>query len=194
MNGYMTVDGVKVPFDEGMTVLEASGNAGIHIPALCHLEGVSPYGACRLCTVEIIRGTRKELVASCLYPASDGLNVETNSPRVRKARRLLLELLLTRAPNVSSIREMAQEYGVHQSRFSVEPYECILCGLCVRYCAEVKKRDAVGWVGRGASREVMFYCDVRECIQCGACTEICPTGIFPSIYGLATVPHLGKPQ
>lgn len=194
MNGYMTVDGVRVPFDEGMTVFEAADSAGIRIPALCHLEGLSAYGACRLCTVEAIRGTRRDLVASCLYPASEGLEVETNSPRVRKARRLLLELLLTRAPNVSAIREMAQEYGVHKSRFAVEPYECILCGICIRYCAEVKKRDALGWVGRGASREVMFYCDIRECIECGACNDICPTGIFPSIYGLAAVPHFENPQ
>jgi bidirectional [NiFe] hydrogenase diaphorase subunit len=191
----LTIDGREVVTKEGVTILEAAREAGVDIPALCAHELLAPYGGCRLCTVEVAKGGRSRLVASCVYPAEEGLDVQTESESVVEGRRLILEMLLARAPGVEVLREYGKRYGVDVDRFEQEPSYCILCGLCVRYCAEVKRACAIGFVGRGVDRQVMFLPEVaaRECPSCGECFAICPTGVLPSNYGITRVPHFDWP-
>ena len=187
----LTINDKKVKAKEGMTILEAAQSVGIDIPTLCHHEKLAPYGACRLCTVEIVRGKRSRLVASCVYTVEDALIVKTESEPVIKIRKMLLELMWARAPGVPAIRDYGIKYGIDRTKFDAEPNFCILCGLCVRYCAEVKKKSAIGFIGRGTEREVMFFPEIadKECPKCGECYSICPTGVLPSNYALARVPH-----
>src|SRR4030042_2552831 len=145
----LKIDGKEVKAKEGMTVLEAARSAGISIPTLCHHEKLEPYGACRLCLVEIGTPPRTRLVTSCVYPAADGLVGTPRSERVIQTRKMLLELLLARAPGAKIIKDLAEEYGVVKARLRRTATFCILCGLCVRYCAEIKKADAIGFIGRG---------------------------------------------
>jgi bidirectional [NiFe] hydrogenase diaphorase subunit len=191
----LTIDGQEVTAEEGDTILDAARSAGIDIPTLCSHPDLAPSGACRLCTVEIAKGGRSRLVASCVYPAEQGLDVQTESDPVVEGRKLILELLLARAPGVEVLREYGKRYGVEMEKFPAEASYCILCGLCVRYCAEVKGACAIGFVGRGVDREVMFIPDIaaRECPTCGECFRICPTGVLPSNYGVARVPHFEWP-
>ena len=131
------------------------------------------------------------MVTSCVYLVEDSLIVKTESEPVIKIRKMLLEMMWARAPGVQAIRDYGIKYGINRTRFEVEPTFCILCGLCVRYCAEVKKKNAIGFIGRGTEREVMFFPEIasEECPKCGECYSICPTGVLPSNYGLAQVPH-----
>ncbi|MFC1929066.1 response regulator [Chloroflexota bacterium] len=181
----------EVRANQGMTVLQAAQSAGIDIPTLCHHEKLAPYGACRLCTVEIVKGQRSRLVTSCVYPAEDGLIVKTESEPVIRVRKMLLEMMWARAPGVQAIRDYGIKYGIDRSKFDVEPTFCILCGLCVRYCSEVKRKNFIGFVGRGTERQVIFLpeADFNECLKCGECYNLCPTGVMPSNYGLAQLPR-----
>ena len=187
----LVIDDKKVSASSGMTILEAAQSVGIDIPTLCHHKKLSPFGACRLCTVEIVNGKRSRFVASCVYQVEEGLIVKTESPQVIKIRKMLLELMWARAPGMQEIRDYGIRYGISRTKFEVRPTWCILCGLCVRYCAEVKKKNAIGFIGRGTEREVMFFPEtsLEECRQCGECYSICPTGVLPSNFGLARVPH-----
>jgi len=187
----LVINDKKVSAGQGMTILEAAQSVGIEIPTLCHHDKLAPFGACRLCTVEIVKGQRSRFVASCAYPVEEGLIVKTESPSVVKIRKMLLELMWARAPGVQAIRDYGIKYGISRTKFETAPTWCILCGLCVRYCAEVKKKNAIGFIGRGTEREVMFFPEtsLEECRQCGECYSICPTGVLPSNYGLARVPH-----
>ncbi|MDO8491630.1 MAG: 2Fe-2S iron-sulfur cluster-binding protein [Dehalococcoidia bacterium] len=176
----LTIDGQKVRAHEGQTILEAAKNRpGIgEIPVLCDNKNVAPYGACRICSVEIKHGNHSRLVASCLYPVEEGLDVQTNSERVLKLRKGIIELLLARCPNVEVIKNMAAGLGVTKPRFEAEDSECILCGLCVRVCAEVTGNKVMSLVNRGVDREVAapFYEELpKKCIGCGDCMYICPT-------------------
>ncbi|MCL6560613.1 MAG: (2Fe-2S)-binding protein, partial [Firmicutes bacterium] len=131
----LQIDGNEVAAREGMTVLEAAQKAGITIPTLCHHEKLEPYGACRLCTVEVeVRG-RTQLVASCLYPVEKDMVVRTRSEKVDRIRKMILELLLAHAPDAFELKDLAETYGADKDRFEKEPSFCIHCGLCVRYCA-----------------------------------------------------------
>jgi bidirectional [NiFe] hydrogenase diaphorase subunit len=181
----------EVKARQGMTILQAAQSAGIDIPTLCHHEKLAPYGACRLCTVEIVKGKRSRLVTSCVYPVEDGLIVKTESEPVIKIRKTILEMMWSRAPGVPALRDYGIKYGIDKSKFDVEPTFCILCGLCVRYCSEVKKKNFIGFVGRGTERQVMFLpdADFNECLKCGECYSLCPTGVMPSNYGLAQLPR-----
>ncbi len=181
----------EVKARRGMTVLQAAQGVGIDIPTLCHHEKLTPFGACRLCTVEIVKGQRSRLVTSCVYPVEDGLVVRTESEPVIKVRKMLLEMMWSRAPGVQAIRDYGIRYGIDRNKFDVEPTCCILCGLCVRYCSEVKKKNFIGFVGRGTERQVMFLpeADFSECLKCGECYKLCPTGVMPSNYGLAQLPR-----
>jgi len=187
----LTIDQQKVKAEEGSTILDAARGLGIDIPTLCYHENLIPRGACRLCTVEIKKGKRTRLVTSCVYPAEDGLIVKTESEPVVKVRKMLLELMLASSPGTKAIQDYAKRYGITKSRFETEPNFCILCGLCVRYCNEIKGKNAIGFVGRGTERKVMFFPDIaaEECPKCGECFSICPTGILPSNYALARLPH-----
>jgi len=191
----LTIDDQEVTVKEGVSILLAARGAGIDIPSLCFHGELAPYGACRFCTVEIVKGERSRLVASCVYPAEEGLVVKTTSERVMRGRKMILQLLLARASNVQMLREYGIKYGVDRTKFDVEPTFCILCGLCVRYCAEVKKKNAIGFIGRGKERAVMFVPEIvsEECPKCGECFEICPTGVLPSNYALDRVPHFTWP-
>ena len=182
----LNVDDKEIEGQEGMTVLEVARTAGIAIPTLCYHEKLEPYGACRLCLVEIGAPPRTRLVVSCVYPVSEGLVVKTRSERVIQTRKMLLELLLARAPGAKIIKDLAEEYGVTKGRLRKAATFCILCGLCVRYCAEIKKADAIGFIGRGIEREVMFIPEIaaKSCPPCRECFPLCPTGVLESNFKL----------
>ena len=187
----LTINGIEVKARQGMTILQAAQSVGIDIPTLCYHEKLTPFGACRLCTVEIVKGQHSRLVTSCVYPVEPGLVVRTESKPVVNVRKILLEMMWARAPGVEAIRDYCIKYGVDRNKFEVEPTYCILCGLCVRYCSEVKKKNFIGFAGRGTERQVMFLpeADFKECAKCGECYGICPTGLMPSNYGLAQLPR-----
>lgn len=180
------IDGKEVEADDGMTILEAARNAGIRIPALCHHEELKPYGACRLCLVEIETHGKKGLVASCLYPVEDRLVVKTQSEKVLKIRMMLIAMLLALAPESRILQDLAREYDIRQIPFEQEPSFCVLCGLCVRYCNEVKKKNAVGFIGRGTGREINFIPEIglKECPQCKECFPLCPTSALQAQFVL----------
>jgi bidirectional [NiFe] hydrogenase diaphorase subunit len=171
---------------EGATVLEAARAVGVDIPAICAHDALQPYGACRLCIVEVRERERKrsKIVASCLYPVKEGLDVRTETENILKLRKFLLELLLARSPEAPYIRELAARYGVTKTRFSPLKDACILCGLCVRVCSEIVAANAIGFTQRGISRKVdsPFGIDHSRCIACGACTYVCPTGAIQMEY------------
>jgi bidirectional [NiFe] hydrogenase diaphorase subunit len=182
----LQIDGKEVKAKEGMTILEAAQSAGIYIPTLCHHEKLEPYGACRICTVEIDARGRTSLVAACLYPVEPDLVVRTRSEKVDKTRKILLEQFLAHAPDAPALQDLAQEYGADKDRFEKESSFCILCGLCVRYCAEVKKKNAIGFVDRGARREISFIPGIasKECWNCKECFPLCPTSYLQAAYHL----------
>ena len=182
----LQIDGREVGAREGMTILEAAQSVGISIPTLCHHEKLEPYGACRICTVEAeIRGWTK-LVAACLYPVEKNLVVRTRSEKVDRIRKMILELLLAHAPDAWELQDLAQEYGADKDRFEKEASFCIHCGLCVRYCAEVKKKNAVGFVDRGTRREISFIPEIasKECWNCKECFPLCPTEALQAAFVL----------
>jgi bidirectional [NiFe] hydrogenase diaphorase subunit len=178
----VTVNNMAVDVPEDATVLQAVRAAGIALPTLCYHEGLSPYGACRLCMVSLTI-PRRDLIASCIYPVEDGMVVETETPEAKAARRMVLELLLARCPGSGVIRDLAAQMGVTASRFpgaatDGDDERCVLCGLCVRVCHEAIGAKAIGFIGRGEHRKVgsPFEIHSEACIGCGACAEICPTG------------------
>jgi len=172
----LTIDGIKVQAEERTTLLEVAKFYGIDIPTLCHNDELTPYGACRLCTVEVDDGRRTRLVASCLYPVKNGIKVKTHSERVIKGRKMILELLIAKCPNSKTLQDLASQMGLEKIRFKMENKDCILCGLCVRMCAEQMGSGAIGFVGRGQKREVAtpFHMVSEICRNCGACMYICP--------------------
>jgi bidirectional [NiFe] hydrogenase diaphorase subunit len=180
------LNGKKRTAGDGTTVLEAARAAGIDIPALCAHDDLEPYGACRLCIVEVREPGKKRsrVVASCLYPVKEGLEIRTDTPRIEKLRKFLLELLLARSPGAPYVRELAAKHGVTKSRFSKLNDDCILCGLCVRVCSEVVGADAIGFAQRGIGRAVEspFGIDHSRCIACGACAYVCPTDAIDMEY------------
>jgi NADH dehydrogenase/NADH:ubiquinone oxidoreductase subunit G len=192
----LQIDGKEVKASEGMTILEAAQGAGIFIPTLCHHEKLEPYGACRICTVEVETRGRTNLVAACLYPVEQKLVVRTRSEKVDKIRKLLLELMLAHAPEAGALQDLAQEYGANKARFEKETSFCILCGLCVRYCAEVKKKNAVGFVDRGTRREISFIPEIatKECWNCKECFPLCPTEALQAAYVLTEALKSSSPS
>ncbi len=172
----LTLNGLEVSVEEGTTLLEAARFYGFPIPTLCYNEGLSPYGACRLCVVEIGEGPRAKLVSSCTYPAEEGLKVRTASERVLRARKMVIELLLASCPQSKIIQDLAAAHNVRQQRFKQEYEDCIMCGLCVRMCEEQMMAKAIGFRGRGEKRSIGTPFDItsEECRQCGACMYICP--------------------
>jgi coenzyme F420 hydrogenase subunit beta len=140
------------------------------------MEGLSPYGACRLCVVEIGEVPRSKLVTSCTHPVQEGMKVRTASRRVLRARRMILELLLASCPQSRTIQDLAAAHGIHQQRFKQEHEDCILCGLCVRMCEEQMMAKAIGFRGRGQTRSIGTPFDARSdvCRLCGGCIHVCP--------------------
>ncbi len=172
----LTINGLPVSVEEGTTLLEAARLFGFPIPTLCHLEGLTPYGACRLCVVEVGREPRSRLVSACTYPAEPGLRVRTASARVLRARRMLIELLLASCPQSKTIQDLASAAGIVQQRFRQEHNDCVLCGRCVRICAEQMRAGAIGFQGRGETRRIGTPFDRQSevCRLCGACLYVCP--------------------
>lgn len=167
-------------------MLDAARSADIPIPTLCHHEQLEPYGGCRLCTVEIETRGRKRLVAGCLYPVEPDLIVRTRTEKVDSIRKMILELLLAHAPDSPQLQDLAREYGADRDRFEKEASFCVLCGLCVRYCAEIKKKHAVGFINNGARREIHFIPEIAadECWNCKECFPLCPTSYLQAAYHL----------
>ena len=182
----LQIDGKEVKAREGMTVLEAARSAGISIPTLCHHEKLEPYGGCRICIVEVeVRGWT-QLVVSCVYLVEKKLVVRTRSEKVDRIRKMIIELLMAHAPDSPKLQDLAQEYGADKNRFEKEASFCIHCGLCVRYCAEVKKKNAVGFVDRGISKEISFIPEIasKECWNCKECFPLCPTSYLQAVFVL----------
>lgn len=180
----ITIDELNVSVEEGTTLLEAATLLGFSIPTLCYLDGLSSYGACRLCVVQIGEESKAKLVSSCTYPAMEGLKVKTNSSRIIRARRMILELLLASCPQSMVIQDLALEYNVNQQRFKQEYEDCILCGLCVRICEEQMMAKAIGFRGRGKERSIGTPFDIKSdvCRFCGGCMYVCPACQISGTY------------
>ena len=177
----LNIDDRELKAEKGQTILQVARENGIDIPTLCHNEAIEPYGACRLCIVEISKGKRTRIVTSCLYPVEEGLQVKTNSPRVISNRKMILELLLARCSKNKVIMELASQMGIEQPSFKAEYLEdndCIVCGLCVRACEQVVGVSAISLINRGITKEPAspFLEPAADCIGCGSCYYVCPTG------------------
>ncbi len=171
-----TLNGLDVSVENGTTLLEAAKFYGFPIPTLCHMEGLSPYGACRLCVVEVGKEPNSKLVTSCTYRVEEGLYVRTATTRVLRARKMILELLLASCPQSKVIQDLAAAHQIRQQRFRQEHEDCILCGLCVRMCEEQMMAKAIGFRGRGEKRSLGTPFDIKseECRLCGGCMYVCP--------------------
>ncbi|MFC2156013.1 2Fe-2S iron-sulfur cluster-binding protein [Acidobacteriota bacterium] len=182
----LQIDEKEVTAREGMTLLEAAQSAGISIPTLCHHEKLESFGGCRLCIVEVEDRGWTKLVVSCVYLVEENLVVRTRSEKIDRIRKNLVELLLAHAPESPQLRELAEEYGADKDRFEKEASFCIHCGLCVRYCAEVKKKNAVGFVDRGIRKEISFVPEIaaKECNDCKECFPLCPTSYLQAAFVL----------
>jgi NADH dehydrogenase/NADH:ubiquinone oxidoreductase subunit G len=179
----ITIDGRSIVAPEGMSVLEAARQNGVDIPSLCHHPGLEPFGACRLCVVEIRKHgwdkDWKQLVTSCLFPVEEGLIVETRSPEVMDNRKVVLDLQLARVPNSDVIRQLAAEYGIHDTSYKKreDADNCIMCAICVRVC-EAIGANAIATLSRGPDKYVDVP-DKNACIGCLACALSCPTDAIP---------------
>jgi len=198
----LTINNIAVKAEDGMTILEAAKSVGIHVPTLCHMKGLLPTGACRICVVEV-EGMRG-LTPSCAYPVMPGMKVETNTPRVRNARKTIVELLIENHPQDClvcvrnkncELQNLSETYSVREHRYvgakkdhaidissaSMErdPAKCILCGRCVRTCGEIQKIGAIDFTKRGFQSIVTTPynkgLNVSDCILCGQCILVCPT-------------------
>jgi bidirectional [NiFe] hydrogenase diaphorase subunit len=177
-NVALEIDGRAVEAAQGTTVLQAAKSLGINIPTLCHDDRLESYGACRMCMVEIeTKWGRKRLVASCVYPVEAGLRVQTNTERVLKIRKMIIKLLWP------AWQTYAEEFGVTSSRFKTGLTDCSLCGLCVRYCAEIKKENKIYFKGRGVERRPALVKGAElSCRACGECFTVCSSGWIASRY------------
>lgn len=177
----ITINGRQVEVLGESNVLEVARREGINIPTLCYHPALEPYGACRLCIVEVIAGGRPGLTAACVLPLTNGLVIETESPKVHQVRKVNFQLLLASCPDASEIKELAQKYGVYDTPYvkSSTHNKCALCGQCVRVCEKIGAR-AIGFAYRGPLRKVIspFEKTPDVCLACRACENICPMGII----------------
>ena len=187
------IDGKTVQAEEGEYLLRVARRYGIEIPTLCHHDALEPAGMCRLCTVELFDGRRTRFVTACNYPVWEGMEVFTDTEAVHQGRKLIVELLLARCPDVPVMVDLARKYGITEPRFEKEGDDCILCGLCVRICERMGNR-AIALTGRGAKIAVdtPFHVQTDVCMGCGACVSVCPTGHIQlehiHKFGVAPIP------
>jgi heterodisulfide reductase subunit A len=180
----VTIDGRSGQFAEGTTILSAAGSLGCDIPSLCAIPGLPPDPVCRLCTVEVEHQGQTKMLTACSRPVQEGMVVHTSSERVRRHRRLLLQLLMARCPDVELVQQLAAQEGVTETPFKAtlpegtQPDNCILCGRCVRACREISGAEVLGFQDRGFPRRVALPFDEssEQCISCSACASVCPTG------------------
>ncbi|MCD6427686.1 MAG: (2Fe-2S)-binding protein [Caldisericaceae bacterium] len=180
------INGKTYEAEEGESILSVCNRENIDIPNLCFNEALAPYGACRLCMVEVVNGPgKKGMTTSCTLEAVEGLEVVTDTEQIVKYRNVLFELYLAQAPNSEEIKEMAAKYGVTKTRFAkkakpLDPLgnKCVLCGQCVRVCDEIMGTAAINYIGRGFHTKINTpYLEKNDaCMGCGACAEVCPTG------------------
>ena len=187
----ISVDGQQSEFEAGTTILEATKSMGIKIPTLCHNDHLKPYGGCRMCLVEQVG--LPVLAPACTSFVSEGLEIKTDTEKVRAARKFILELLLARSPHSLELQTLARNHGVAYDdpdsldivgRYLLtrapkrEETNCILCALCVRVCQEVPERYALSITERGVARKIgpPFFKASDTCIGCGSCAYVCPTG------------------
>ncbi|MCY2929623.1 MAG: 2Fe-2S iron-sulfur cluster-binding protein [Planctomycetota bacterium] len=175
------IDGREIEVARDTWALDAAAKLKIRIPTLCHHAALTPYGACRLCVVEVTKGKSTWLTTACDLPIREGLSICTNSPAVLAARRMTLELLWAQAPASEEIQALAREMGIAKPRFAARgdgENRCILCGLCVRACEQLGAGGAIGFTRRGVERTVdsPFGGQATLCIGCGSCLAVCPTG------------------
>jgi bidirectional [NiFe] hydrogenase diaphorase subunit len=178
----LTIDGLTVKSQPGLSLLLAARERGIDIPTLCYHDDLKPEGHCRLCVVEIGAPGRTRLVNSCTYPVEEGLIVQTQSEKVLASRRMVLELLLAQAPAAEIIQKMAADLGVYETRFKPghPQARCILCGQCVRTCHEIVGVSAISMAFRTPKKLVAtpFNEPSEACIGCGSCVFVCPTNVI----------------
>jgi len=190
-----TINDSTVEAEPGWTVLETARHYGIDIPTLCYHEAVSSSGACRLCMVELRDGDWSKLVASCIYPVAEGINVYTETKRIDNIRRWIFEMLLSQCPASVEIRELAKKYGVTSTRFPVEnpDEDCMVCGLCTRACDEIVGLSAISIMDRGVHKKIgaPFSRPTEVCVACGCCVTICPTGAMRTlIESVRAIPEI----
>jgi heterodisulfide reductase subunit A len=174
----LKINGIETEAQDRTPILNIAEKLGIRIPTLCHHPILEPYGVCRICTVEVRVGRRVRMVTACNYPATNGIEVLTDSDRVRRDRRMILEWFMSRCGHVPVIEKLAAEYGITEPRFGRGDEDCILCGLCVRVCSDIVGANVLGFFNRGTTRYVgTAYGETSDkCIACGACAYVCPTG------------------
>jgi NADH dehydrogenase/NADH:ubiquinone oxidoreductase subunit G len=183
MNEYvtLTINGSKVKTPQGTSVLDAALSYGICIPHLCHMPGISPIGACRLCIVEVVKNGKSKVTTSCTLEVEEGMVILAHTERILKARKNIAEMLVAEAPNSRAIQDIALRCGVKEVRYPFRNKDCVLCGRCVRICAETWQSKSLGFVGRGSERHVALPFDKRPefCKQCNDCINVCPMTITP---------------
>lgn len=179
----LTIDDKPIVAEKGSTILQVAKENNIIIPTLCYHSALKPYTSCQLCTVQVITKGRSRLVTSCNYPIEEGIEVRTHSEEVMKIRKIVVELLLARCPNMKMIQTLAEDFGVEKTRFRTKEEKCILCGLCVRFCEEIVNASVVNFTGRGNRRAVAILPETSAglCIRCATCASVCPAGLRPYI-------------
>lgn len=174
-----TIDGRTVEVQRDRWALDVAREMGIEIPTMCHHAALAPYGACRLCVVEVARRGWTHLTTSCDLPIREGLAIRTDTPKVRHARKVAVEMMRAAAPDAEEVAALAEVLGAEEPRFPPRRKhgKCILCGLCVRVCERLLGSSAIGFSHRGAERRVGSPFDETspDCIGCLACRAVCPT-------------------
>jgi len=175
----IVINGRKVRTKDGSTILENARDLKLDIPTLCHHDDLSPFGACRLCTVEVKANGKWQIATSCNTAVENGMEIRTNSSKALESRKMAAELLYYKYPETEAVREIAEKLGVDVFEERGEENDCILCGLCVRACKEIVGVSALTFQDRGLGRDLeepQIEFDPNACIGCGSCAYVCPTG------------------